>query len=43
MNVKGTAGLLKDTFKDFSDDECPVRAAALSYYIVFSLPPIMLT
>jgi membrane protein len=42
MNVKGTAGLLKDTFKDFSDDECPVRAAALSYYIVFSLPPLLI-
>ena len=42
MNVKGTIGLLKDTFKDFSDDECPVRAAALSYYTVFSLPPLLI-
>ncbi|HEX2208568.1 MAG TPA: YihY/virulence factor BrkB family protein [Longimicrobium sp.] len=42
MKAKGMAGLLKDTFKDFSDDECPVRAAALSYYIVFSLPPLLI-
>ncbi|MBW3570960.1 MAG: YihY/virulence factor BrkB family protein [Gemmatimonadetes bacterium] len=28
--------------KDFLDDECPVRAAALSYYIVFSLPPLLI-
>lgn len=42
MKAKGWAGLLKDTFKDFSDDECPVRAAALSYYIVFSLPPLLI-
>jgi membrane protein len=42
MKVGGMGGLLKDTFKDFSDDECPVRAAALSYYIVFSLPPLLI-
>lgn len=42
MKAKGWFGLLKDTFKDFSDDECPVRAAALSYYIVFSLPPLLI-
>jgi membrane protein len=42
MNAKGTMGLLKDAFKDFSDDECPVRAAALSYYVVFSLPPLLI-
>ncbi len=42
MNAKGTFGLLKDAGKDFMDDECPVRAAALSYYIVFSLPPLLI-
>jgi membrane protein len=42
MKTSGMMGLLKDTFKDFSDDECPVRAAALSYYIVFSLPPLLI-
>jgi membrane protein len=42
MKMTGTMGLLKDALKDFSDDECPVRAAALSYYIVFSLPPLLI-
>jgi membrane protein len=42
MSAKGTVGLLKDAGKDFMDDECPVRAAALSYYIVFSLPPLLI-
>jgi membrane protein len=42
MKVGGMTGLLKDAFKDFSDDECPVRAAALSYYVVFSLPPLLI-
>ena len=38
---KGGLGLLKQTFKDFSDDECPMRAAALSYYTAFSLPALL--
>ena len=33
---------LKDTAKDFSDDDCPRMAAALSYYTVFALPPLLL-
>jgi membrane protein len=33
--------ILKRTFRDFSDDECPVRAAALAYYTVFALPPLL--
>lgn len=40
--VKKDLGLLKQTFKDFSDDECPRMAAALSYYTVFSLPPLLI-
>ena len=42
MNVKGTFTMLKDTLKDFSDDECPRMAAALSYYTVFALPPLLI-
>ena len=42
MKMTGMVGLLKDAGKDFMDDECPVRAAALSYYIVFSLPPLLI-
>ncbi|HEX8393010.1 MAG TPA: YihY/virulence factor BrkB family protein [Longimicrobium sp.] len=42
MQTKGTLDLLKVTFKEFMDDECPRLAAALSYYTVFSLPPLMI-
>ena len=33
--------LLKSAVSDFMDDECPRMAAALSYYTVFSLPPLL--
>ena len=29
-------------FSDFSDDECGVRAAALAYYTIFALPPLLI-
>ena len=38
---KGILGLLKAAFKDFNDDECGVRAAALSYFTIFALPPLL--
>ena len=34
--------LLKKTFKDFADDNCPRMAAAMAYYTVFALPPLFL-
>lgn len=34
--------LLKNASKDFLEDECPVRAAALAYYTVFALPPLLI-
>lgn len=37
----GVMQLLKDTFKGFSEDDVPTMAAALSYYTVFSLPPLL--
>ena len=40
--AKEGVGLLKQTFQDFSEDECPMRAAALSYYTVFALPPLLI-
>ncbi len=40
--MSGALGMLKRTGKDFVDDECPRMAAALSYYTVFSLPPLLL-
>jgi membrane protein len=34
--------LAKTTFKDFSEDEATWKAAALAYYTVFALPPLLL-
>ncbi len=34
--------LAKTTIKDFSDDEATWKAAALAYYTVFALPPLLL-
>lgn len=39
---KGVFAMLKDAGKDFMDDECPRLAAALSYYTVFALPPLLI-
>ena len=35
-------GLLKSAYKDFNEDDAPVRAAALAYYTVFALPPLLI-
>lgn len=35
------ASILKRTFREFLDDECPRMAAAISYYTAFSLPPLL--
>lgn len=35
-------GLIKTTIREFLDDDAPRLAAALSYYTVFSLPPILI-
>src|SRR5688500_7110941 len=39
---KGIFALVMASFKDFMDDECPRMAAALSYYTVFALPPLLI-
>lgn len=39
---RGLLPLLKATFRDFGEDECTVRAAALAYYTVFALPPLLI-
>ncbi|MBA3659415.1 MAG: YihY/virulence factor BrkB family protein [Gemmatimonadales bacterium] len=33
--------LFRDAFKDFLDDDCTTQAAALAYYTIFSLPPLI--
>ena len=42
MNFKEGVSLLKDSGKEFMDDGSTTQAAALSYYTVFSLPPLLL-
>ena len=34
--------VFRDAAKDFSEDDCPMMASSLSYYTVFSLPPLLL-
>ena len=38
----GVLSILKKTWGEFGKDECGVRAAALSYYTVFAMPPILI-
>jgi len=40
--VKKILNLLKESYKGFNDDECPKLAASLSYYTIFSLPPLLI-
>jgi len=37
-----TFDIVKGTFRDFFDDQCTRLAASLSYYTVFSLPPLLI-
>lgn len=39
--VKGIWGLIRETFKNWSEDKVPRLAAALSYYTIFSLAPLL--
>src|SRR4051812_14900555 len=34
--------ILKAAFNDFGKDECGTRAAALAYYTIFALPPLLI-
>ena len=40
--MKKYFGLLKQTFKEFGDDKVPRLGAALSYYTIFSMAPLIL-
>jgi membrane protein len=40
--VNRLAKIIKNTFIAFVSDDCPSQAAALAYYTVFSLPPLLL-
>ena len=38
---RGVFAIIKQSVRDFIDDDAPTMAAALSYYTVFSLPPLL--
>ena len=42
MAQAGAVDITKATIQEFSQDDCPMMAAALSYYTAFSLPPLLL-
>lgn len=42
MNIRSVFTLLRDTYREWSEDNAPLRAAALSYYAIFSLAPLLL-
>lgn len=42
MNIKALFGLFKDSFKDWSEDKAARLGAALAYYTIFSLGPLLL-
>src|SRR5690242_10992307 len=42
MTPRHALDLLKETAKEWSDDRCPSMGAALSYYTVFSVAPLLL-
>ncbi|HET7510272.1 MAG TPA: YihY/virulence factor BrkB family protein [Solirubrobacterales bacterium] len=42
MQIKPAFDFLKETFTEWTDDEVPQHAAALAYYTIFSLAPLLL-
>ena len=42
MATQSWAATLKNTFGDFMKDKAPMRAAALSYYTAFAMPPLLI-
>ncbi len=42
MNLKTVISLLKQTFTEWQEDKAPTLAAALAYYTVFSLAPLLI-
>src|SRR3954462_14563192 len=42
MNKKGLSPLLKQTYAEWTEDKGPRLGAALAYYAIFSIPPLMM-
>src|SRR5437588_8524686 len=43
MGLKTLVQLVRQTFREWSDDKVPRMGAAIAYYSVFSLAPLILT
>jgi membrane protein len=41
MALGQTFALVRDSVKEFLNDDCQTQAAALSYYTIFSIPPLV--
>src|SRR4051812_6516105 len=41
MKPHGAAALIKQTFSQWLDDKAPRLGAALAYYAIFSIPPLL--
>ena len=42
MNKQSLVRLIKQTFSEWSEDKAPRLGAALAYYAIFSIPPLIL-
>lgn len=42
MKIRHAPGLLRDTYNEWSEDKGPRLGAALAYYAIFSIPPLMM-
>ncbi len=42
MNIKQILNIVKATFSEWIDDQAPSMGAALAYYTVFSIAPLLL-
>ncbi len=42
MRLKGWIRLIRETYAEWKKDNVPLRAAALAYYTIFSLAPLLL-
>jgi membrane protein len=42
MKLRNLTSLIKETFSDWTEDKAPRLGAALAYYAIFSIPPLVL-
>ncbi|MEA5523332.1 YihY/virulence factor BrkB family protein [Limnoraphis robusta] len=42
MNLNTVLSLLRETFNEWQQDKVPILAAALSYYMIFSIAPLLI-